>query len=70
MNKVESREPMGKAERKIKQLPSLEKSLFREKLLDVLYDREWCRRNEVNYVNPSVRAAKRALYREIYEKKS
>ena len=53
-------------EAKIQALPDEQRVLFREKLLDCLYDREWCRINEIDYVDPNVQEAKRILYNKEY----
>ena len=51
---------------KIAKLPEEKQVEFRNKLQDVLYDRFWCRINEIDYVDPNVQEAKRILYNKEY----
>ncbi len=61
---------MANIEEKIERMSEKKQEKFRTLLIDVLYDRYWCRVHSVDYVNPDVQKAKEELYRQFFEKKN
>ena len=60
---------MESIDEKINKLSEEERKIFSDRLMDNLYDKEWCRIHRINYVDPNVQTAKERTYREIYGEK-
>ena len=63
-------EKMENIDEKINKLGEEERQIFSDRLMDNLYDREWCRRHRINYVDPHILTVKEETYREIYGEKN
>jgi len=61
---------MENIDEKINKLSEEERKIFSDRLMDNLYDREWCRRHRINYVDPRILTVKEETYREIYGEKN
>jgi hypothetical protein len=54
----------------VEKLPLKDRDKFDKLLLDVLYDRYWCRQHGINYTDPDVKKAKEELYNQFFRSKS
>jgi len=57
----------SQAQEGLEKLSQGHKEVFATLLLDVLYDRFWCRTHDIDYCNPNVGKAKLKLYKELVE---
>lgn len=53
----------------LEKLSEKERIYIREKTIDNLYDRMWCRLNEIDYVDPNFREALTQTCKEMYGEK-
>ena len=53
---------------KISKLDMNKRRMFDLLLMDNLYEREWCRINKIDYVNPNIQTAKEKTYQKMYGK--
>jgi len=59
---------MASIDEQVEKLSEEDRKQFDKRLLDVLYDRYWCRNHNINYVDPDVEKAKGFLYQEMFDK--
>ena len=61
---------MESIDEKINKVSKEERKIFSDRLMDNLYDRWWCRRHRINYVDPNVQTAKERTYISLFENKT
>lgn len=53
-------------EKEINTLSDEDKIKFQKELIDVLYDRFWCRNHGINYAEPDSKKVKEILYTDLF----
>jgi len=60
-------EKYGVREMGVEDLSEEDKKGVEKRMIDNLYDRDWCRRNGINYCYPEIEEAREKTYREMFE---